>query len=132
MTNNQLINFVEFYFEESINDSDEDEDINFISKELEDAGIDAERSEEKILEMINMAKVEAKIEGGKKFKDEFYKLLGNLKSNMPEIEKEEPELALAFRKLKDSPENEDNDMIEDNVKLKLMEYLKKKKSSEIG
>ena len=126
MTNNQLINFVEFYFEESINDSDEDEDINFISKELEDAGIDAERSEEKILEMIKTAKVEAKIEGGKKFKDEFYKLLRNLKSNMPEIEKEEPELAMAFRKLKDSPENEDNDMIEDNVKLKLMEYLKKK------
>ena len=39
MTKNQLINFVEFYFEESINDSDEEEDIKCISKELEDGGI---------------------------------------------------------------------------------------------
>lgn len=55
MDKKQLINFVQLYFETSIHDSGEEEDINFT--ELDDAGIDTELSEQKTLELINKAKI---------------------------------------------------------------------------
>ncbi len=124
MTKNQLINFVGFYFEESINDSCGEENINFISQELEDAGIDADVSEQRTLELFEKAKAEARIERGRIFKQKYNELVNNISALLPRMEEEEPELATEFRKLKDSLG--DGEFLDDNKKMKLLEYLLKK------
>ncbi len=126
MDQEKIINFLEYYLEAGIDGTGEEEAIEEISKELEAAGIDAESSERSTLEMIASAKIEAKKERGKKFKEEFYRLLGEVKSNHLQIENEMPELAVAFRKMEGSTDMQD--MLDDEDKMKLLEYLRKKKN----
>ncbi len=118
MEKDKLLNFVELYFNNS------DEDIELKAKELEEAGIDAVHSEQKTLELIKQAKREVRIEKGKIFRDEFYKLLDKSKGNTLNIEKEMPELAIAFRKLEEAPDSDG--ILDDMVKMKLLEYMRKR------
>jgi len=53
-------------------------------------------------------------------------LLASVKDNLQNIEKEDPELATAFRKLEESPDNED--MLDDERKMKILEFLRKGKA----
>ena len=119
MINEKLLNFTELYFNSL------DENMELTTQELEVAGIDVSASEQRTLELLRKAKAEAKIESGKAFKQKYYELLNNIDLLLPQMEKEEPELATAFRKLKESPEDEE--MLDDQKKLKLLEYLNKKK-----
>ena len=121
MSNERLLNFGEFYLEESVEGVAEEEEIEFISKELKEAEIEVEKSEGTALELIRIAKVEAKIEKGRIFKKKFYESLGNIKSLLPQIEKDEPQLAMAFRKL----EGKLDDLLDDKEKMLLLEYLRK-------
>ncbi|MFA6599313.1 MAG: hypothetical protein WCS69_16450 [Ignavibacteriaceae bacterium] len=123
MSNERLLNFGEFYLEESVEGVAEEEDIEFISKELMEAEIEVEKSEETALELIRKAKVEVKIENGRIFKKKFYESLGNIKSLLPQIEKDEPQLATAFRKL----EGKLDDLLDDKEKMLLLEYIRKTK-----
>ncbi len=125
MNQEKIINFLEFYLESEIEGLGEGEEIESISKELEEAGIDAVASEEEILGLIKTAKAEAKIESGKSFKQKYYELLNNMDSLLSQMEKEEPELATAFRKLEGSANIED--ILDDEDKMKILEFLKKKK-----
>ena len=127
MDQKKIINFLEFYLEAELEGWGEEEDAGAISRELEEAGINAERSEGDVLELIANAKIEAKKERGKKFKEEFYELLKGIKSNSKQVENELPELSVAFRKL-EKLSNFD-DVLDDEDKLKLLEYLRKKKDS---
>lgn len=125
MKQEKLINFLEFYLESEIEENEEfAESEEDMSRELEEAGIDTESSKLKVLEMIAGAKIEAKKERGKKFKEEFYKILKELKSSNHQIEIEAPELAMAFRKYDGS--SDIDDVLDDEEKMKLLEYLKKK------
>ncbi len=116
MNGERLLNFFEFYLE------NEKDDIIEVEKVLSEEGIDAAGSERKVFEMINKAKIEAKIEKGRIFKKKFYESLGNIKSLLPQIEKDEPQLAMAFRKL----EGEADELLDDKEKMLLMEYLRKR------
>ena len=113
----KLLNLVEFYL------NSDDEPIEDISRELEAAGIDPENSEQKVLDLIKKSKVDLKIESGKKFKNEFYALLADIKEKLNLNNLNEPELATAFRKLE---ENGAADLLDDKEKMLLLEFIKKK------
>ena len=119
----RLINFLEFYLETEIEGTGEEDELEAIYQKLEESGIDAESSEHDALELISAAKIEAKKEKGKKIKERYFNLLKNIKENKQQIESEKPELALAFRKLEGS--SNINDVLDDEVKMKLLEYLQK-------
>lgn len=121
----RLVNFLVFYLEAEIEGMGEEEELEVIYQKLEESGIDAESSEHDALELIAAAKIEAKKERGKKFKEEYYNLLKSSKESKRQIENEMPELALAFRKLEGS--SNINDVLDDEVKMKLLEYLQKNK-----
>jgi hypothetical protein len=116
METQKLLNLARLYLDSS------GEDINFISEELEEAGIDSETSEGKALELIRKSKAELKIQKGGKFKEEFYKKCDELKGSL-QGEEIDAGLAVAFRKLE---ENESGDMLDDKEKMLIMEYLRKK------
>lgn len=120
----QLANFSAFILESEIDYSSEEEDINLVTEELEKAGIDAEHSEEQVLELIKKLKAELKLERGRGFKEKFVDIASKLKSNFNEINEKSPELALAYRKLENSSESDD--IKDDKEKIKIIEHIKKK------
>jgi len=116
----ELRNFLEFYFTSSM---DEDEDIETITGDLKQAGVDAEASRQMALGLIKKAKIDLKIERGKNFKVNFYTLMEKIEPY--EIEKEQPKLALAFRKLSEDENPDMDEVLDDKEKMMVMEYLRR-------
>lgn len=100
-------------------------DTGEMSQELEETGINVEESEQRVLRMIKKAKAEVRLAKGREFKEKFKGLLENLKKHPGEIEVQNPELAMAFRKLSASEKPDLNETLDEQEKLSIMEYLKK-------
>lgn len=96
----RTLNFLELYFEAI------DENIEEVLGDLNDAGIDAAESQNRLLQLIKHKKANLKIDKAKKVKEKVQNLLKNNPAVL--IVKEPGEsLALAYRKLgKLSPEEE--------------------------
>ena len=111
--------FAGFYMDSS------GEDIDFITEELQRAGIDSERSEAGTKELISKVKVDLKISNGKKLKEAFYKKLNDIKENIS-TGVNEPGITIAFRELAgDDIENLNDDM----GKIQILEYLRGEKKN---
>jgi hypothetical protein len=112
-----LHNFMLFLFDI------QEEDIGDIEEELNEAGIDAEKSQKDIMQQIKKARAELKVEKGKRV---FEKYMEGVKNIIPGEKKDVSminELALEFRKLEKNLE--ENDITEIMDEAEKMEILKK-------
>jgi hypothetical protein len=112
-----LHNFMLFLFDI------QEEDIGDIEEELNEAGIDAEKSQKDIMQQIKKARAELKVEKGKRV---FEKYMEGVKNIIPGEKKDVSminELALEFRKLEKNLEG--NDITEIMDEAEKMEILKK-------
>lgn len=118
MTNKRLENFSNFIFDFS------DDDIQLIKEELEEAGINLDKSRDSMLQQIEKAKINLKIEKGKKLYQDFINALTGLHPNHSTKAFSDIRLQAAFRKLEKelSPE-ELRELINDNKKLDILEKL---------
>ena len=117
MEKKALHNFMLFLFDI------QEEDIGDIEKELNEAGIDAEKSQKDIMQQIKKARAELKVEKGKRV---FEKYMEGVKNIIPGEKKDVSminELALEFRKLEKILEG--NDITEIMDEAEKMEILKK-------
>ena len=107
-----------------------DKEIDHITKELEEAGNDSEQLKGKILLMLKKTKAEIKIERGKKINEEFHKVIFKLKELPYELLDSKPEVAAAYRKLNSAVTDDYSDVLDDDEKMIILEYLKNRKNSE--
>lgn len=117
MEKKALHNFMLFLFDI------QEEDIGDIEEELNEAGIDAEKSQKDIMQQIKKARAELKVEKGKRV---FEKYMEGVKNIIPGEKKDVSminELALEFRKLEKNLEG--NDITEIMDEAEKMEILKK-------
>ena len=117
MEKKALHNFMLFLFDK------QEEDIEYIEEELNEAGIDAEKSQKDIMQQIKKARAELKVEKGKRV---FEKYMEGVKNIIPGEKKDVSminELALEFRKLEKILEG--NDITEIMDEAEKMEILKK-------
>jgi hypothetical protein len=103
-----------------------DEEIEYITKELEETGNDPEQLEKEILLMLKKAKAEIKVEKGKKLSEEFRSVISRMKKFPDELLNQKPELAAAYRKLNDAGNVDSEDVLDDDEKMIILEFLKSK------
>lgn len=114
----KLANFVELGFEMW------GEEIEYISKELEEAGNDPENLEKDLLLMLKKAKAEVKVEKGKKLNEAFHDFIKTFKELPYDFFTDKPQLALAYRKLNDTSYVKPEEILDEDDKLMIIEYLK--------
>ena len=107
-----------------------DEEINYITQVLEEAGNDPEQLEKEILLMLKKAKAEVKVEKGKKLNEEFQALISRIKNFPAELLIQKPELVAAYRKLNNSESIDPGEAIDDDEKMIILEFLKNRMESE--
>ncbi len=107
-----------------------DEEINYITQVLEEAGNDPEQLEKEILLMLKKAKAEVKVKKGKKLNEEFQALISRIKNFPAELLIQKPELAAAYRKLNNSESIDPGEAIDDDEKMIILEFLKNRMESE--
>jgi hypothetical protein len=92
---------------------------------LKEAKIDAEKSNKEILNIIKKHAARLRIEKGKEFKNKYEELLNE--NILKETEYSENDgILLAYRKNKNLPETEIEQIEKDSKKIKLIEQLKNK------
>lgn len=101
-----------------------DEDIEYITKELEEAGNDPEQLEKEILLMLKKAKTEIKIEKGKKLNKEFRAVISRIKNLPNDLLASKPKVAAAYRKLDDTGISNPQEILNDDEKMAILEFLK--------
>jgi len=118
MQKEEIANLLDFYFDP------EEEDIEETQEELKAAGVDAEKSGEIILGMLRDKKRELKLEKGRRFKEAFSKIVNGMIPFPTDYQFEDPEVEFAFSKLKDAGDVDKSDLLTDEEKLKILEFLK--------
>lgn len=101
-----------------------DEELEYITKELEEAGNDPEQLDKEILLMLKKAKTEIKIEKGKKLNEEFHDVILRLKRLPEALLDQKPELAAAYRKLNNDITDDSAEVLDDDEKMVILEFLK--------
>lgn len=101
METKRLENFSTFYFDTS------GEDIEYMISELKEAGIDPEKSSDKILKLIKKERINLKIEKGKRITENYFDLKRQESTENAGEQGFEYKTAVGYRKKSDELTNED-------------------------